>query len=83
MPKLTPNTKLTSSEENCLKAYRELLDHFRTEPSTKALAAALDVYPNAVRWTMDSLRRKGYLEKKPVTVMRLKLSAKGKAYEFR
>ncbi len=72
------NTELTSSEKDTLKVYRAFLAKHKTPPSGRQLAALCGIGETTVRYQLRRLMMKGYLREKPVTEMRLTLSAKGR-----
>jgi predicted ArsR family transcriptional regulator len=72
------NTELTTNEHKALCFYKEFLSQYKKAPTFRQIAEHLGVYPNAARWVIDKLKEKGHLVERPVTVMRLKVSAKGK-----
>lgn len=73
------NLELTTQEKECLRLYRAHLEKFRTPPTRRWLSEQMKYRShNAVTHLLSKLEEKGYLVTKPVTVMRLKLSAKGK-----
>ncbi len=72
------NTELTSNEKEALRFYADFLSRHKKAPTFRQIADHLGVYPNAARWVIDKLKEKGHLVERPVTVMRLKVSAKGK-----
>ena len=76
MPARIPG--LTPTQERGLGVYKRLTEKKGTAPTTRELAEALGVSQHAAWYLTQQLRSKGYLVDKPVTVMRLKLSAKGK-----
>ena len=78
MPRPKPNEALTTSEQRCWNAYRAFLKEWKRAPSNRELAETLGVFPNAVRHSLGSLERKGYLEPKTITVTRLVLTWKGR-----
>jgi Mn-dependent DtxR family transcriptional regulator len=76
---LTENTRLTSTQEEALAAYRRLTDENEGEPPTvRELASALGKSHNAAFALIGQLRKKGYLTMKPVTIVRPKLTAKAR-----
>jgi hypothetical protein len=77
MPK-TKNLELTSNEAKALRFCKEHLDTYKKMPTFRQIAEHLGVYVNAANWIVDKLKEKGALVERPVTVMRLKVSAKGK-----
>jgi|APDOM4702015159_1054818.scaffolds.fasta_scaffold26503_1 SOS-response transcriptional repressor LexA len=77
---MTPNTELTTAQKQALVAYRRHCDEHDGEPPTvRWLADALGKSPNAAHQLIQRLREKGYLSMKPVTIIRSKLTAKGRA----
>lgn len=74
----TPNQELTSAQKNCLRAYREHIDKFGALPSLRKLAETLGIAHSSTRYLLQELEKRGYLVQKPITVMRLRLSPKGK-----
>ena len=78
MAKTTPNDELTSNDRKVLAAFRKHVEQYKCEPTTRQLAEELGVYPNAITWAFKKLRSKGYLEDKKITVIRIKLSERGK-----
>ena len=74
----TPNLELTTAQKNCLGAYRKHVDKFGAPPSLRELALALGLAHSSARHLLQELERRGYLVKKPITVMRLRLSPKGR-----
>lgn len=76
---LPENRNLTSPQEEALTAYRRITDKQGGEPPTvRQLADALGKSPNAAYQLTLQLRKKGYLTMKPVTVIRPRLTAKGR-----
>lgn len=78
MAKPTLNVDLTTNDRRVLAAFRKHVDKYKCEPTIRWLAGELDVFPNAISWALKQLRKKGYLEDKPITVIRIKLSERGK-----
>jgi len=76
----TANLELTTAEKRCLTAYNRHVERFGVPPTIRALAAVLEVYPNAVQRTLKRLEGKGYLARKEekITRQRLVISPKGK-----
>jgi Mn-dependent DtxR family transcriptional regulator len=73
------NRNLTTVQEEALVVYRRLTDKKGGEPPTvRELASAIGKSPNAAYGLIQRLREKGYLTMKPVTVIRPRLTAKGK-----
>jgi SOS-response transcriptional repressor LexA len=74
------NTELTPAQKQALDAYRRHCDeHAGAPPTVRWLADALGKSPNAAQQLIERLREKGYLSMKPVTIIRSKLTAKGRA----
>lgn len=69
------NYELTTME-------KDVLDYYRAHsvrgngPSTRSVALALGCYPNSISHALRRLEEKGYLEKKPVMMLRLRLTKK-------
>jgi DNA-binding transcriptional regulator YhcF (GntR family) len=78
MAKPLPNDELTTSEKRCLAAFRKHVERYKSEPTIRWLAEQLEVYPNTITYALKKLRGKGFLEDKPITVIRIKLSERGK-----
>ncbi len=76
---MPPNDNLTTTQEEALGVYRRLTDKAAGEPPTvRAFAAALGKGHNAAHQMIQKLREKGYLTMKPTTIIRPKLTAKGR-----
>lgn len=73
------NTNLTSTQEHALGVYRRLTEKKGEPPTVRELAEALGKSRNAAHFMIQQLREKGYLTMKPVTIIRPKLTAKGRA----
>jgi len=80
MPKL-PNDELTTREKDALRHYQEHVEKYGDAPSYRQLAEYLGVYHNAARALCQGLERKGYLKARPITITRMKLTAKGRKAE--
>lgn len=74
----TANLELTTHEKECLRLYREHVAQHKAAPTLRWLGAQLSINHSAARYLILRLEEKGYLAQKPVTVMRLKLTAKAK-----
>jgi SOS-response transcriptional repressor LexA len=76
---MNDNENLTTTQQQALDVYRRLTDKQKGEPPTvRQLADALGKGHTAAHALIQQLRKKGYLSMKPVTVIRPKLTAKGK-----
>lgn len=74
------NTNLTSAQEHALGIYRKLCDkHGGESPTVREFAAALGKTHTTAHQYIQQFRAKGYLSMKPVTIIRPKLTAKGRA----
>lgn len=69
---------LTETQERGLRVYKRLTEKKGSPPTTRELGAELGVSQHSAWYLTQQLRSKGYLAERPVTVMRLKLSAKGR-----
>lgn len=74
-----PNHELLTTDKNALRFYREYVEQHGHSPSYQRVASAIGLTPSGARYALQRLRDKGYLQEKPVTAVRLTLSAKGKA----
>lgn len=74
-----PNSNLTSTQEHALSVYRKLTEKLGEPPTVRAFAEALGKSHNTAHQFILRLREKGYLSMKPVTIVRPKLTAKGRA----
>lgn len=74
-----PNQNLSSAQQEALTIYRKLTDTLGEPPSVREFAKALGKTHNAAHYMIQRLREKGYLSMKPVTVIRPRLTAKGRA----
>lgn len=72
------NRNLTTTQEEALRAYRELCEKNGTPPTLRELAEVLGKSRNACHALVNHLREKGFLSMKPVTIIRPKLTAKGR-----
>lgn len=81
MPNETPkNTNLTSAQQNALAVYKKLCANNGGEsPTVRQFAAALGKTHTTAHQYIQQFRAKGYLSMKPVTIIRPKLTAKGRA----
>lgn len=73
-----PNMEPTSREKQAVLFYKKHYEKFHVAPSVREMAAYLGVYPNAAHRILKQMEKKGLIEMRPVTVMRMKLSEKGK-----
>lgn len=79
----TRNEELTTGQKEALRAYREHVAKYRKAPSLRELAAALGVLRNTASHYVQELAAKGYLEEgRPITLIRMRLSAKGRKVEL-
>ena len=72
------NAELTTAEKTALAAIVKHVNAYGVMPSQRELAEALDVSYSVAQYYQRRLLEKGCLREKPVTQMRLALSAKGK-----
>lgn len=73
------NLELTTAEKDCLRHYRDHVAQFKAPPTYRQLAIYIGAkHHNTAVFLVGKLREKGYLVEKPVTVMRLRLSSKGR-----
>lgn len=72
------NEELTTHQKHVLETIKKLMKKNGEVPGRLVLAQALGCSPTSAQFALSQLRQKGYLIDRPVTVMRLKLSAKGK-----
>lgn len=77
-----PNEELLTTDKNALRFYRQYLDEHGHTPTYQQVADATELSPSGARYALQRLRDKGYLQEKPVTAMRLTLSAKGRAVKL-
>jgi DNA-binding IscR family transcriptional regulator len=76
----TPNQNLTTGEEEALTMYQRLTKKARGEPPTvRALAAALGTSSTATQYLLTKLREKGALTMPKITIVRSRVTAKGRA----
>jgi SOS-response transcriptional repressor LexA len=73
-----PNHNLTSTQEAALAIYRRMSDRNGEPPSVREFASALGKSHNTAHHLIVALRSKGYLTMKPTTIIRPKLTAKGR-----
>lgn len=76
---MTENRNLTTTQEHALGVYRRLTEKLGEPPSVRAFAEALGRTHNSAHRMIGQLREKGYLSMKPVTIIRPRLTAKGRA----
>lgn len=74
----TKNLELTTAEKEVLRLYREYWEKHRAWPTYRYIAGLLGVQHNNVLQHVRKLEEKGFLVRKPITVMRLRLGPKGK-----
>lgn len=72
------NHELSTTEKDVLRVYREHVEAHGAPPTVTWVAQEVGCMRNTVYASLKSLAKKGYMTEKPVTQMRLKLSAKGK-----
>lgn len=72
------NQELTSHQKDVLKVIKKLTAQNGEVPGRHVLAQALGCSLTSAQFALNILKEKGYLKLRPVTVMRLKLSAKGR-----
>jgi Mn-dependent DtxR family transcriptional regulator len=72
------NLELTTTEKEVLAVCREHKEAHGVIPPVTLIANKLGVYRNTVYNALRNLQRKGHLVERPITEMRLTLSAKGK-----
>lgn len=77
-----PNEELLTTDKNALRFYRQYLEEHGHTPTYQQVANATDLSVSGARYAIQRLRDKGYLQEKPITEMRLTLSAKGKAVKL-
>jgi SOS-response transcriptional repressor LexA len=77
-----PNQELTTREREVLKAYRDHLEAHGYPPTNAQLARQFELSWNSIKWAIDHLMKKGYLQEKKVTAIRLTLSQKGRKVEL-
>lgn len=74
-----PNNELTSTERRVLDAYAKLSKKLDKAPSLSELAAELgDLSRSGVGYIRDRLAEKGHLTPSRTTIIRSKLTAKGR-----
>lgn len=74
-----PNENLSSTQQEALDAYRKHVERHGEPPTVRELGEALGKSHNAAHYLIQKLREKGYLSMKPVTIIRPKLTAKGRS----
>lgn len=74
-----PNHELLTTDKSALKFYRDYFEQHGHTPTYQQVGDAIGLTPSGARYALQRLRDKGYLQEKPITAMRLTLSAKGKA----
>jgi SOS-response transcriptional repressor LexA len=82
MPGPKPNQELLTTDKNALRFYRQYVEEHGHSPTYQQVADATELSPSGARYALQRLRDKGYLQEKPITAMRLTLSAKGKAVKL-
>ena len=78
MAERTPNVELTTAEKRVLVLYRDHVDKYKAPPTYRWIADLLGVTHNAIVQHVKKLEAKGFLARRPVTIIRLTLSDKGK-----
>lgn len=72
------NKELTTTEKNVLLRYREEFDATGEPPNITAMARDLKMQRSSVVYAIKTLKEKGYMQDKRITVVRLTPSAKGR-----
>lgn len=72
------NLELTTSEKVALAAIIKHVEAYGVMPSQRELGETLGVSYSVAKYYQERLLEKGCLREKPITVMRLVVSAKGK-----
>lgn len=72
------NTELTTNEKLVIRAIQDHEDLHGKLPGKKWIAERCSIHINTVHNVFRSLREKGYMRERNVTVVRLTLSAKAK-----
>ena len=77
--RMKPNLELTTGEKEVLRYYRKHWERHGVPPTVRQLADHMgSKNPNTAQGYLRRLQAKGYLEGKPVTLIRLKLTNKAK-----
>jgi len=75
-----PNMNLTSAQQHALDIYRKLCEKNGGEsPTVREFAEALGKSHSSAHQFIRQFQAKGHLSMKPVTIIRPRLTAKGRA----
>jgi len=72
------NKNLTTAQENALAIYRNLEQRLGEPPTVRSFAEALGKSHSAAYQFIQQFRRKGFISMKPITIIRPRLTAKGR-----
>lgn len=72
------NLELTTVEKKVLAAYHKFTERQGAPPSVRMLAHKTGVARSSVQYVLGRLREKGFLSPRPITLVRPRLSAKGR-----
>lgn len=77
-PRMPENKNLTTTQEHALAIYRKLSERLGEPPSVRVFAEALGKSHTAAYQFLQQFRKKGYVSMKPITIIRPRLTAKGR-----
>jgi Mn-dependent DtxR family transcriptional regulator len=72
------NKNLTTEQENALAIYRNLEGRLGEPPSVRVYAEALGKSHSSAHHFIQQFRKKGFISMKPITIIRPRLTAKGR-----
>lgn len=72
------NKNLTTIQENALGIYRNLEERLGEPPSVRVFAEALGKSHASAHQFIQQFRKKGFVSMKPITIIRPRLTAKGR-----
>lgn len=72
------NKNLTTDQENALAVYRNLEQRLGEPPSVRVYAEALGKSHSSAHHFIQQFRKKGFVSMKPITIIRPRLTAKGR-----
>lgn len=79
IPTAMPDNKnLTTDQENALAIYRNLEQRLGEPPSVRVFAEALGKSHSSAHHFILQFRKKGYVSMRPITIIRPRLTAKGR-----
>lgn len=72
------NKNLTTAQENALAIYRNLEHRLGEPPTVRVFAEALGKSHSAAYQFIQQFRKKGFISMRPITIIRPRLTAKGR-----